>query len=209
MKVTLALAAAAAVLGTAALCSANLIVNPSFETTDLGAGSFQIVAPGENTVAGWDVGGAGVVLVGTYGHPAAIDGKQSVELSVFAAGNISQKVAGTVANQLYRIDFLMAGQDDQGPITKTMEVFWGGTSLGLITWTNLIPPYAPVLTPWEHHTLYASANLNDAELKFVSLVDQDGGPYIDAVSVEPVVPETSLAGLLAPAAAMLMARRRR
>jgi hypothetical protein len=124
---------------------------------------------------------------------------------VGVAGSVYQDLA-TEPGQIYSLDFWMAGNLENSPVMKRMEVFWEGASVGVFEYTNSSGnPAAPT---WDFHqvgNLVASGTTT--RLSFVSRTGSGYGPALDDVSVV-LVPTPSAAALLG-LGGLLAARRRR
>ncbi len=159
----------------------NIVFNGGFESPVVN-GAWAQQLPGV-TFGGWLVDnlGQGIVHVGTFGAPASIEGSQSVELNFYQTGGISQTLT-TVPDSFYVVSFLMAGQLNAGPDGKQVRVDWGGTPLGTLSWSR-----GATGGQWVRQSLIAHATSGSTALHFLGITPatQDGGPYIDDVSVVP------------------------
>ncbi|MBS0195201.1 MAG: DUF642 domain-containing protein [Planctomycetes bacterium] len=174
--------AVALAAGCSAVASAqNIVFNGGFESPVLNGGWIQRF-PG-TTFGGWLVDnlGQGVVQVGSFGAPASIQGSQSVELNFYQTGGISQTL-NTWHDTYYVVSFLMAGQLNAGPDVKQLRVDWDGSPLGTISWSH-----SATGGQWVRQSLVAHATTGNTVLHFLGVTPaaQDGGPYIDDVSVVP------------------------
>ena len=183
------------VLGSALLFSpessraADLIVNGSFES---GPGGSLPVYPGSTALTGWTVEIGSVDSAQGYQTHSGI---LCVDLDgYYDVGAISQSVS-VVPGQSYLLDFWMAGNPDAGPTIKQMDVLWGGSSLGTLTFD--ITGKSPADMGWIEHQFVVQATGPQMILKFASL-DNFGnawGPMLDDVSLSPI-PEPQVATLL-------------
>jgi len=161
---------------------ANLLANGDFEDPFINQ-PWAYIAPG-SSIPGWTASGSGVVLNNTFGQPAAYSGVQSVELNYYGPAGLWQDIA-TTPGQTYELTFAMAGQYNTGPSTKGMEIRWENALAGTVTWDQYQSGGA-----WELHSLMLTATGPTARLEFWGLVEGDGGPYVDAASLN-AVPEPS------------------
>jgi choice-of-anchor C domain-containing protein len=108
---------------------AAVITNGSFEdaTVDPSSSSngFLTLTQPDSSITGWSVTGGSIDYIGSYWQ--AGDGSRSLDLSGISRGTIaSQTIAGTVASQTYIVTFLLAGNPDNGPVQKTLDVWVNG-----------------------------------------------------------------------------------
>lgn len=169
--------------------SANLIVNGSFEFGEPNDNplGFSTLGAGSNALTGWSVGPQGIDWIGSYWQPG--DGSRSVDLSGDGPGTISQTFSTTVG-QTYQVSFLIAGNPDGPPPSKSLVVFGtdfntsfpfplGSNSRSSMGWTA------------ESFTFVASGN--SETITFGSnLVNNSTayGPALDLVNIS-AVPEIS------------------
>lgn len=158
----------------------NLLLNPSFEAPVVASAWAQIL-PGQ-AIGAWtcDDLGQGVVLVSSFGNPSTPYGQQSVELNFYVSGGVHQTVP-TVAGKRYRLSFFMAGQYGQGPDIKPMQVKFGGQPVATVEWSR-----SGSGGQWEFHSLEVTATADTSVVDFIGLVNVDGGPYLDNVSLIPL-----------------------
>jgi choice-of-anchor C domain-containing protein len=110
--------------GAGTVSAAPIVTNGGFET-DPAANPFT-----PNMVSGltgWTIGPGNIDLIGTLWTPAS--GAQSIDLSGSERGTISQTLT-LEAGKKYTLSFAMAGNTYDAPAVKTVEVSWGGSSLG-------------------------------------------------------------------------------
>jgi len=105
------LSAFALVAVAASQASAAPFTNGSFELTSGGnpGAGFITKAGGDLSITGWVVTGDSVDYIGTYWQAA--QGVRSVDLNGNDPGGI-QQTFDTVAGQLYRVNFALAGNPD-------------------------------------------------------------------------------------------------
>lgn len=160
----------------------ELVTNGSFEEPVINQQWIQR-NPGE-VFGDWtvDSDGQGIVQVASFGSPLAVDGSQCLELNFYVQGGVSQTLS-TTRGQTYRISFLMAGQTNAGPDEKDMNVDWNGSTIATVSWFR-----GASGGQWESHELFATATSTQTVLHFRGLQNVDGGPYLDAVSVQATCP---------------------
>ncbi len=157
----------------------NLVTNGDFETPNLGGGSTTYFAG--HSFGGWVVD-SGTVDFGALWQAAS--GSQSVDMDGIggSAGTIYQDIP-TSASTPYQLTFALAGNFGSGPLVKTIEVFWGTTSLGTFTFDITGKSFSNM--GWQDVTIPVPANLTTGatRLKFVSRTGSGWGPAIDNVKV--------------------------
>ena len=170
------LLAAAAGLSSGAMAQ-DLVVNGGFELPVVDGGFAQRL-PG-STFGGWTVDnvGQGIVQVASFGQPFAVEGSQSVELNWYVPCGISQALP-TIPGDRYVISFLQAGQLNAGPDVKVMRLDWDGNTLDHIAWSR-----SGSGGQWQRHTYSVVALGSSSVIHFFGETNEDGGPYLDAVSV--------------------------
>jgi choice-of-anchor C domain-containing protein len=104
-------------IGLTATAAQAGIVNGSFELGSYTGASFDTLGSGSTAITGWTVGGDSIDWIGSYWQPGA--GSRSIDLSGNNLGSISQQFA-TVVGQTYLVQFLLAGNPDNGPTVKTL-----------------------------------------------------------------------------------------
>ena len=115
----------------AGLAQAAPFQNGSFEIGPAPGGSFITLGPGNTSITGWEVTGAGIDYIGGLWQPA--DGSRSLDLSATAAGGI-QQTFDTVAGHNYQVTFSLAGNPSTPPLVKTVQVLaTGGDTLRFVT----------------------------------------------------------------------------
>lgn len=154
----------------------NLVANGDFEMplvtwiTTYYAGS---------TLAGWTVSAGSIDLIPDVYWQAA-SGTQSVDLSGFVAGTLSQTVP-TAMGSAYLLRFAMAGNPDGGPALKRMNVEWGSTVVATPSFN--ITGQSRSNMGWTYYADALSASDNATTLQFQSLTSGMYGPAVDDVSV--------------------------
>ena len=170
-------------IGTVA--NAAPFTNGSFETGPA-AGSFLALGSGNTSITGWTVGGGGIDYIGTYWQ--AEEGTRNLDLSRTNAGSISQTF-DTILNQIYSVNFWLAGNPTGGPAIKTLRVSAPGTQQ---EYTFDTTGRTRTAMGWVEHEFLFTAASTSTTLTFASLNSTAYGPTLDNVSVTPqqtIVPE--------------------
>jgi choice-of-anchor C domain-containing protein len=101
-----------------------LVTNGGFETSSPQFSDTFTTIPGTAfTVPPWNIDAGSIDLINTYWQPHT--GSYSIDLAGNAPGTISQTIASE-AGQTCDLTFWMAGNPDSGPVTKQVQVSWGG-----------------------------------------------------------------------------------
>jgi choice-of-anchor C domain-containing protein len=190
----------------AGLCSAQIVVNGSFETGPTPPfGGLYIPAPDSTTLSGWTISSGSIDYVGSDYWPAQ-DGSRSLDMNGHNAGTISQNVGGLSVGQRYRLSFYMAGNNNGAAITFHLQANIGSTSQAFAfdgtghTYSNM---------GWTLKTLDFTAANPSMGLSFTSLdsgIDSgNAGPTLDNVSIA-AIPEPTGCSLLGTAALLLLSR---
>jgi Protein of unknown function (DUF642)/PEP-CTERM motif len=187
---------------------ADSIVNGSFETPTVPAGSFTDFASGSSAITGWTVVGpaAGVSIVsGTFNSsgisfPAA-SGAQWLDLTGDGANSTEgvQQTFATTAGTQYTVSFWVGNVNNSAAgfgTTSTVDVLLGGTGgTSLLAATNASTG-STTLT-WEQFSTTFIATGATSTLDFLNGDPAtDGSNGLDNVSVNPSVPEPSTLLLL-------------
>ena len=102
----------------------NLIINGGFEDPPLPSGTDFVV---NATIPGWNIDSGAIDLVRAYWKP--VEGYQSIDLSAYERGKISQVIPTKAGNQ-YALAFRMAGNMAGPPTIKQLAVYWDGNYIG-------------------------------------------------------------------------------
>jgi choice-of-anchor C domain-containing protein len=189
------LGAVAAICFCAAACPANaavnLIQNGSFELGTFDGAGFDTLGAGSPAMTGWTIGGDSIDWIGSYWQPG--DGSRSVDLSGNANGSVKQNFSAVIGGE-YTVSFLLAGNPDGGPSTKSVDVDVNGSDQ---VFTFLLGGATRTSMNWTPVSFSFIANTTTETLKFSSFTCADGGanacafgPALDNVSVS-AVPELS------------------
>lgn len=174
-------AAAMAMLPTSA--HAADIINGSFEEGGV-TNPFGTVAGGNSsTITGWTVLGNSVDFIGNYWQ--ANQGSNSIDLNGAGQGGIAQTF-NTVANQAYAITFWLAGNPDNGPTIKTINVTTDGLNAQVFAFDTT--GFNKSNMGWTKFTYNFVADDTSTTLAFNSQNAGSWGAALDNVSVS-AVPE--------------------
>jgi choice-of-anchor C domain-containing protein len=194
---------------------ADLVQNGSFETGAAIPGGHITLDPGSTAITGWRViGGVGVVedaidYINTTW--VASDGSRSLDLNGYwQTGGVEQDIS-TIVGNAYVVTFDMAGNPDNGPTIKTMDVSAIGASKKTQSFSFDITGKSRSAMGWTTMQWSFVADAPTTTLQFLSTVTGDldaFGPALDNVSVVPV-PGAVLLGVLGLGAAGVRLRRRR
>lgn len=198
--------AAVAALAGPAMAGTNLIINGSFEESNLNPGSAWIPMNGGNTaIVGWTTIGAGIDYMGTI--LAASDGTRSIDLNnVSSGGGIEQSFA-TIAGWIYTVEFDLSANMYGGPTPKVMEVSAAGQSEQFEF--DYVAAGSTAADPaWERITWSFVGNGSSATLRFEGINEGVYGADIDNVVVTGRVPTPGTAALIGLGGLVALRRRR-
>jgi hypothetical protein len=160
--------------------ASSLILNGSFEADIQAANSWAIYA----NLTGW-TGGPG--WTGNAGDPGGIelrnnvagtasDGVNFIELDVYHNSLASQTIVTTLT-QTYNLSFAYAPRVGVPASSNGIEVFWGGTSLGIFTGDGTVS------TAWTVFNFSVIGTGSDV-VRFVAVGTDDSlGGSLDAVAL--------------------------
>jgi len=199
--------AAVALAASAGVSASSLIQNGSFETATFDPGGFATLSAGDTRLTGWTIGGVSIDYIGTYWQ--ASDGDRSLDMSGLGAGSVSQMVALT-ANQSYLLSFDMAGNPDNAPVVKSLEVkISNGTDFAQ-TFTFDTTGQTKSAMGWVTYGInFVAASPTDYTFTFTSLDSEPYGPALDNVSLTavPLPPAAILFGSAIVGVSLLGRRR--
>jgi choice-of-anchor C domain-containing protein len=173
--------AAMAMLPTSA--QAAEIINGSFEQGGV-TNPFGTVTGGNNsTITGWTVLGNSVDFIGNYWQAA--QGTNSIDLNGSGQGGIAQTF-NTVANQAYAITFFLAGNPDNGPTIKTINVTTNNANAQVFSFDTTGLNKSNM--GWKQFTYNFVGTGSPTTLAFNSQTSGSWGAVLDNVSIS-AVPE--------------------
>jgi len=186
----------AIVLGVAAVSSANIVTNGSFEAKSYGSG-YSIVA-NDGVTGGWyaekdflEIGAASV-----YGVTGQ-NGKQVLELDAKANAKVSQKLTTTKSS--YSVTFSAALRKGKPSSTQGGDIYWNDVKVG-----SFLPTSSAMQT-----YKFTVVGTGTDKISFVGTGTSDSfGSLIDNVSVQAVPEPTSMAALAMGGIALLRRRRK-
>jgi hypothetical protein len=186
----------AIVLGVAAVSSANIVTNGSFEAVSYGNSYKQLSNDG--VTGGWyaekdflEIGAASV-----YGVTGQ-DGKQVLELDAKANAKASQKL--TTTKSKYSVTFSAALRKSVATSSQGGDLYWNDVKVG---------SFLPSSTKMQDYKFFVTGTGSD-KISFVATGKSDSyGTLIDNVSVQAVPEPTSMAALAMGGIALLRRRRK-
>jgi choice-of-anchor C domain-containing protein len=184
--------AAGALLLLPLAASANLVVDGGFEA-QLASDPFQTFSA-TSTMGGWTVAAGSVDLIRDYWQPAA--DSQSVDMAGFYQNGTIQQTIATTPGSWYHLTFDMSGNPDGPPITKTLKVNFGNTTLDFTFNTTGITHTS---MGWQLKSGNFQANGSTTTLSLTDISEPGTafGAVVDNVSLVPVPePTTFIAGAL-------------
>ena len=186
----------AIILGVAAVSSANIVKNGSFEAVSYGNGWKTMKNDG--VAGGWyteqdviEIGAASV-----YGVKGQ-DGKQVLELDAKANAKVSQKLATTTSR--YSVTFSAALRNKVAASSQGGDLYWNNVKVG---------SFLPSSTTMQSYSFTVLGTGHD-KISFVGTGKSDSyGSLIDNVSVQAVPEPTSMAAMVVGGMALLRRRRK-
>lgn len=171
----------------AAPAQAVTIINGGFDAAPA-PNPYQTVAAGQNSIAGWTVGGASVEWIGNYWQ--SHDGTNSIDLAGAGIGSVAQDLL-TDLGQAYRVTFWVSANPDAGINPRTGFVDVGGAATQY-TFTNT--PFNRSDMNWQKMTYDFVGTGGTQTLRFSADPATSQGYYglaLDAVSIA-AVPEPGI-----------------
>jgi VCBS repeat-containing protein len=114
----------------------NLIVNGSFETARITAGTW---AP-RNDVTGWTTNGGGIEVWNSYGGVKASEGNQHIEIDYAGAVDAISQTLDVTAGREYLLSFDAMARRPGSPASEAFSVMWNGAKVLDVTpggaWTT-------------------------------------------------------------------------
>jgi choice-of-anchor C domain-containing protein len=165
----------------------SIVGNGSFETPAVEEGNgFITLGEGDQSLYPWVIESGSVDLIRDYWRPAS--DSQSIDLEGYSPENghiysIYQDVA-TTAGTTYELQFAIAGNPDDQTV-KSVEVFWGDTSLGVLTFENTSDTTHDNMG-YLYYKFPVVAQEGITRIKFVGLTGTGRGVALDDVSLVPV-----------------------
>ena len=195
----------AVLLAASPVVQANLIVNGGFERAapgyngpEAGYTTLQSIGLTANAIEGWKVTSGSIDWIG--GYWTAKEGSRSIDLNGNAQGIIVAQTVTTSPDGWYQLSFWMAGNPDNEPRIKTMDVLIND-QLEAQPWFDTRRGEQDVHTHgamgWEKHTLLFQASSVSTTISFRSTTGGETNPY------GPAIDDVSLVAVPAPAAALL------
>ena len=176
---------AALSFGIATAANAQSVTNGSFEVGPDPGGSFITLTAVDSSILGWTVDTGSIDYIGGY-WPAQ-DGARSIDLAGTSVGSISQLITGTVAGQVYNVNFWASMNPDGGDPVRTGIVSFGGVDMPFAySSSNSLSDMM-----WAPYSFTFVATGSSSSLSFAA----DGsagccyGPALDNVSLAAAVPE--------------------
>jgi choice-of-anchor C domain-containing protein len=193
LKVLVTGAVAALLSLPAAVGSANLVTNGSFESGP-DPGVTMTLPVGSTVIAGWVVTGAPIEYVGT--DWTAAQGARSVALNGSGPGGIAQTF-DTLPHGQYNVRLYMAGDPGSSPVVKWLRVKAAGHSADFSIDITGMWAWDP---GWDLRVFSFVADSISTTLEFSSLMSGDTGPTLDSVTV--TLTSTAGVGVHAPGPAL-------
>jgi len=155
--------------------SQALVFNGGFESAPSFSGYLQLSA-GSTALPGWSIFDGGVDILNTW---QAADGTHCIDLNALSQGRMAQTF-NTTAGRRYQVNFSLAGNPNGGAVIKQMSVEAAGQAQ---TFTFDITGRSTSNMGWVRRSFAFTANASTTTLTFRSLLNDNGGAMIDAVSV--------------------------
>lgn len=193
--------------------SADMVQNGSFESGP-DPGTHITLPEGSTAIDNWTVIGSGLTVavdsidyIGTTW--VASDGNRSLDLNGYYGTGGVEQVISTIPGNTYLVAFDMAGNPDNGPTIKTMDVIAIGSTTQSQSFSFDITGKTRSSMGWTPMQYTFVADAASTTLQFMSTVTGSNnawGPALDNVSVVPV-PGAVLLGLIGLTGAGVKLRR--
>jgi choice-of-anchor C domain-containing protein len=183
---------------------AQTLNNGSFESGTNAGVSVLLSAPDSSAITGWSILNGTVDYIGT--RWTAGEGARCLDLNGTSPATIAQDIIGLVPGISYELSFLMAGNPEGPPATKSLEVSVGSLSQ-MYSFSGV---GSPANLGWSQQTMNFTATAATMPLSFSSLTAGIYGPALDNVRIVPVPEPTPTAlGFLALVSVMIIRARTR
>jgi choice-of-anchor C domain-containing protein len=159
--------------------AANLLGNGGFETPIVGATHWQNFQTGQS-IGAWHVTSGDVDVVDTASFWVAARGRQSLDLSGFGPGTISQTVA-TTPGASYKLAFKLAGDTFAPPIIKTLNVLFNGAVVSQLSFDTT--GHTPSSMGYVTKSIVLHATSTSSTIAFQSTSDSNCGPVLDNIKL--------------------------
>ncbi len=177
----------------------GVLANAAFSSPAVGGvASFY----GSSTMPGWTITSGSVDVVNLASQPGYVGGflgnPQAADLNGYigytptgCAATIYQDIS-TTPGDFYTYSFGLAANTAGGPLTKTMDIFWGDPGGSL----SLVGSYSSSSAAFTTYNFTVGADAPLSRLKLVSTTDTTSswGPYVDFVGTPIITPEPSTLG---------------
>jgi choice-of-anchor C domain-containing protein len=154
----------------------NIVQNGSFETP-VRATYITYFAPA--TFGSWTVGSGSVDLEPSWQD---YNGNQSLDLAGSSQGSVYQDLC-TMPGIQYQLSFALAGNPNETPTTKTMEVWWAGQKVSTQTFSTVGRTTTSMGWTVVQMTVQASATTTRLMFRDGYIGTTRSGPALDDVSV--------------------------
>lgn len=158
------------------------IVNGDFESPLVGGGFVTYSGPSNSSsLTGWTIDGS-IDHIGTYWQPA--NGNQSLDMNGNDTGTISQNVDIPFGLDSASVSFSLAGNPDNAPVVKTLQVSLIGLGGSSQSYTFDTSGKTHLSMGWISETaVFAVVSPGTYTLQFQSLDSGSWGPALDNVSM--------------------------
>lgn len=154
------------------------LINGNFESGPSTTVPYYELAPGSTALPGWTIHEGGIDYIRSdFWVPS--EGLRSIDLSAQSAGRITQSLTTTPC-RAYRVDFSLSGNPYDGASVKQLRVEAAGQSQDYSF--NVSGLYGNFMG-WQRHSFTFIATTPTTTLSFRSLINDNGGPALDDISV--------------------------